>query len=710
MQSIDIDIAMEGYTGLVPYFHGLVYSLKRRRSGFSRLGVQEKYAMPKRRFRAVGWTESQQPLPTPHPKGTGLLQSNRGRGYKRGSSSLGRSSKVCTRNRLTPAKRSEEPPIAAVSLHSWSSQILQAHSQAPFCHGRVLVTRQFISCKRLQWTPRSLVPSFSSIAGGRIGEAKIVTKKTKVVVKINLGGRAVSETNTGIPFLDHMLDQLASHGSFDVHVKAVGDIISDDYYRTEDVGVAMGTALLQAVGDRKEISLYGDFSAPHDEALVQVSLGLSGRPHLSYGLSIPTERVGTYDTQLVEHFFQSLVNTSGMTLHIRQLAGRNSHHIIEATFKAFARALRQATEHDPRHGVSVPSQTNHHIQYDDLCLDIRLRVTSGERSNTLASYLSIMEIVIYSYKVSNPDPESEFISRRSPPLSCALMGLPVSPCSFTDSGSANSRMSNSVIPPGDPVSARALGERIGEEERGNVSVKINLDGRAVAENNTSIDFLDLSLNLLASHGSFDVHVKATGDSHRDDYHTTEDVAMAMGVALKQALGDRIGINQLGCFSTVLDDALVLVSLVDRSSVVVSGGVNVVFPFMRNIGILQYFLIQFLLKDLSGRPHLSYDLQIPRETVGTYDPQLVEHFFISLVDTFGMTLHIRQFAGRNSNHILEATFKAFARALRQATEYDARRHDSVPSIAFSVAAWKVSTDFLDTALTVLKVGYLSDGVL
>ncbi|TQD82772.1 hypothetical protein C1H46_031692 [Malus baccata] len=152
-----------------------------------------------------------------------------------------------------------------------------------------------------------------------------------------------------------MLDQLASHGLLDVHVKATGDIHIDDHHTNEDVALAIGTALLQALGDRKGIYRFGDFSAPLDEALIHVSLDLSGRPHLSYDLQIPTERVGTYDTQLVEHFFQSLVNTSGMTLHIRQLAGRNSHHIIEATFKAFARALRQATESDPRRLGTVPS-------------------------------------------------------------------------------------------------------------------------------------------------------------------------------------------------------------------------------------------------------------------------------------------------------------------------------------------------------------------
>ncbi|KAK6130287.1 hypothetical protein DH2020_035959 [Rehmannia glutinosa] len=176
-------------------------------------------------------------------------------------------------------------------------------------------------------------PSISPAQGGRTGEVRRVTKETNVYVKINLDGNALSENNSGIPFLDHMLDQLASHGLFDVHVKATGDIHIDDHHTNEDVALAIGTALLQALGDRKGINRFGDFSAPLDEALVHVSLDLSGRPHLSYDLCFPTERVGNYDTQL---------------------AGINSHHIIEATFKAFARALRQATEPDPRRCGSVP--------------------------------------------------------------------------------------------------------------------------------------------------------------------------------------------------------------------------------------------------------------------------------------------------------------------------------------------------------------------
>ncbi|CAO2832110.1 unnamed protein product [Amaranthus hypochondriacus] len=190
---------------------------------------------------------------------------------------------------------------------------------------------------------------------GRIGKVKRITKETNVAVEINLDGVGIADSSTSIPFLDHMLDQLASHGLFDVHVRATGDVHIDDHHTNEDVALALGSALLQALGDRKGINRFGDFSAPLDEALIHVSLDLSGRPHLSYDLQIPTEIVGKYDTQLVEHFFQSLVNTSGMTLHIRQLAGLNSHHIIEATFKAFARALRQATEYDHRRAGTVPS-------------------------------------------------------------------------------------------------------------------------------------------------------------------------------------------------------------------------------------------------------------------------------------------------------------------------------------------------------------------
>ncbi|TVP55236.1 MAG: imidazoleglycerol-phosphate dehydratase, partial [Nodularia sp. (in: Bacteria)] len=137
--------------------------------------------------------------------------------------------------------------------------------------------------------------------------------------------------------------------------QAQGDWEIDDHHTNEDVGITLGQAFSQALGNRKGIVRFGNFLAPLDEALVQVALDFSGRPHLSYGLSIPTQRVGTYDTQLVREFFVALVNHSQMTLHIRQLDGINSHHIIEATFKAFARATRMAVEIDPRRADTIPS-------------------------------------------------------------------------------------------------------------------------------------------------------------------------------------------------------------------------------------------------------------------------------------------------------------------------------------------------------------------
>ncbi|MEO1403745.1 MAG: imidazoleglycerol-phosphate dehydratase HisB [Cyanobacteria bacterium J06635_1] len=181
------------------------------------------------------------------------------------------------------------------------------------------------------------------------------TKETDVQVTLNVDGQGQCNAETGIPFLDHMLHQIASHGLFDLDVRAQGDLEIDDHHTNEDVGITLGMALHKALGDRKGIVRFGHFVAPLDEALVQVSLDFSGRPHLSCGLEIPTQRVGTYDTQLVREFFVAVVNQSLMTLHIRQLDGINSHHIIEATFKAFARAMRMGTEIDPRRAHAIPS-------------------------------------------------------------------------------------------------------------------------------------------------------------------------------------------------------------------------------------------------------------------------------------------------------------------------------------------------------------------
>lgn len=190
---------------------------------------------------------------------------------------------------------------------------------------------------------------------GRIATVSRTTKETDVQVTINLDGQGNCTAATGIPFLDHMLNQIASHGLIDLEVRAKGDLEIDDHHTNEDVGITLGQAFYKALGDRKGIVRFGYFLAPLDEALIQVALDFSGRPHLSYGLQIPTERVGTYDTQLVREFFVALVNHSQMTLHIRHLDGINSHHIIEATFKAFARAMDMAIKIDPRRADAIPS-------------------------------------------------------------------------------------------------------------------------------------------------------------------------------------------------------------------------------------------------------------------------------------------------------------------------------------------------------------------
>lgn len=203
--------------------------------------------------------------------------------------------------------------------------------------------------------PVSNVPALVQPIVGRSATVSRKTNETEVFVSLNLDGQGTCTAATGVPFLDHMLHQIASHGLIDLEVRATGDIEIDDHHTNEDVGITLGQALAKALGDRKGIVRFGHFIAPLDEALVQVALDFSGRPHLSYGLTIPTQRVGTYDTQLVREFFVALVNHSQMTLHLRQLDGINSHHIIEATFKAFARSLRMAVEIDPRRAGTIPS-------------------------------------------------------------------------------------------------------------------------------------------------------------------------------------------------------------------------------------------------------------------------------------------------------------------------------------------------------------------
>ena len=189
----------------------------------------------------------------------------------------------------------------------------------------------------------------------RLAEIKRKTNETAINISINIDGKGISEIDTGIPFLDHMLQQISSHGLFDLKIKAKGDTHIDDHHTNEDVGIALGKAFSKALGERKGINRFGHFIAPLDEALIQVSLDCSGRPHLSYDLNIQASKIGNYDTELVREFFIAFVNNSGITLHINQLGGVNAHHIVEACFKAFSRALRMSTEIDLRRADSIPS-------------------------------------------------------------------------------------------------------------------------------------------------------------------------------------------------------------------------------------------------------------------------------------------------------------------------------------------------------------------
>ena len=181
------------------------------------------------------------------------------------------------------------------------------------------------------------------------------TNETEISVFLDIDGSGNSNIDTGVPFLDHMLHQISSHGLFDLNIKAIGDIEIDDHHTNEDVGIALGKAFSESLGDRKGINRFGHFLAPLDEALIQITLDCSGRPHLSYNLKIQSSKIGSYDTELVREFFIAFVNNSGITLHINQIQGVNAHHIVEATFKAFSRAMRMATEIDTRRSETIPS-------------------------------------------------------------------------------------------------------------------------------------------------------------------------------------------------------------------------------------------------------------------------------------------------------------------------------------------------------------------
>lgn len=181
------------------------------------------------------------------------------------------------------------------------------------------------------------------------------TAETNISVELNLDGTGAYDNQTGVGFFDHMLDQLSRHALIDMTVRCSGDLHIDDHHTVEDVGIAIGQALTQAIGDKRGIARYGSCLLPMDDALVRAALDMSGRPFLVWNVAMPTAKIGTFDTELVREFFQALSTHAGITLHVDMLHGLNSHHIAEATFKSVARALRGALEVDPRSASAIPS-------------------------------------------------------------------------------------------------------------------------------------------------------------------------------------------------------------------------------------------------------------------------------------------------------------------------------------------------------------------
>lgn len=187
--------------------------------------------------------------------------------------------------------------------------------------------------------------------------AKITRKtaETTITVEINLDGSGAYDMKTGVGFFDHMLDQLARHSLIDMKIRAEGDYHIDDHHTVEDTGIALGQALAKALGNKKGIRRYGECHLPMDDAQVRCALDLSARPFLLWNVAMPTAKIGAFDIELVREFFQALATHGGITLHVDQLHGINSHHIAEAAFKSVARALRQSVETDPRKADAIPS-------------------------------------------------------------------------------------------------------------------------------------------------------------------------------------------------------------------------------------------------------------------------------------------------------------------------------------------------------------------
>lgn len=181
------------------------------------------------------------------------------------------------------------------------------------------------------------------------------TAETDISVTLDLDGSGLKANLTGVGFFDHMLDQLARHALIDMEVTARGDLHIDDHHTVEDCGIAIGQALAKALGDKRGIRRYGECALPMDDAQVRCALDLSGRPYLVWNVAFPSQKIGSFDTELVREFFQALATHGGITLHVDMIHGVNSHHIAEAAFKAVARALRAAVEPDPRAAGAIPS-------------------------------------------------------------------------------------------------------------------------------------------------------------------------------------------------------------------------------------------------------------------------------------------------------------------------------------------------------------------
>lgn len=205
--------------------------------------------------------------------------------------------------------------------------------------------------RRVSRLNRKLAP----LAKPRTATVRRTTKETDIEVAVNLDGTGRSSVSTGIGFLDHMLDLLARHSRFDIAVSAKGDLHVDHHHTTEDVGIALGQALKQALGEMRGIARYADVHLPMDEALTRAAIDISGRPFLVFKVGFVRDKVGTFDTELVREWFQAFAMNAGITLHVETLYGTNDHHIAESCFKALARAMRAAVAIDPRAAGEVPS-------------------------------------------------------------------------------------------------------------------------------------------------------------------------------------------------------------------------------------------------------------------------------------------------------------------------------------------------------------------